>query len=38
MLLIRVLARRMRAVTVVRHGFVDPDDSDQRRTYDDRLN
>ena len=38
MLLIRVLARRMRAVTVVRHGFVDPDDPDQRRTYDDRLN
>lgn len=38
MLLIRVLARRMRAVTVVRHGFVDPGDPDQRRSYDDRLN
>jgi UPF0716 protein FxsA len=37
-LLIRLLARRMRAVTVVGHGFVEPDDPDQRRTYDDRLN
>jgi UPF0716 protein FxsA len=38
MLLIRVLARRMRAVTVVRQGYVDPGDPDQGRTYDDRLN
>ncbi|KAF0115097.1 MAG: protein FxsA [Rhodobacteraceae bacterium] len=38
MLLIGLLARRMRGVTVVSRTFVDPDDPDQRRTHDDRLN
>ena len=38
MLLIRVLARRMRAVTVVSHSFGGPRDPDERPTFDDRLN
>jgi UPF0716 protein FxsA len=36
-LLIELLARRMRAVTVVGRTYRDPDDPDERRTFDDRL-
>jgi UPF0716 protein FxsA len=37
-LLIGVLARRMRAVTVVSRSFGGPRDPDERPTFDDRLN
>ena len=37
-LLIRLLARRMRGVTVVSGSFGDPVEPDARRTHDDRLN
>jgi UPF0716 protein FxsA len=37
-LLIRLLARRMRAVTVVTRSFGDADDPYDHRTHDDRLN
>jgi UPF0716 protein FxsA len=36
-LLIGLLARRMRGVTVVSSSFGGPRDADERRTYDDRL-
>ncbi|MFN5999249.1 MAG: FxsA family protein [Paracoccaceae bacterium] len=37
-LLIRLLARRMRAVTIVGQTFGDMDEPPERRTFDDRLN
>ncbi|MCU0903705.1 MAG: FxsA family protein [Tabrizicola sp.] len=36
-LLIGLLARRMRGVTVVSRSYGDPIDPDERRTFDDRL-